>query len=84
MTPAGWRLMRHSSRVTLTATARFTARRIPPVTVTRRFTLGCAALTPKCNDSYHDFCSDPLAPPQSCGGNIPRGAADRRRRAGGA
>jgi hypothetical protein len=84
MTRAGWRLMRHSKRVTLTAKATFTARRIRPVTVTRRFTLGCAALTPKCNDNYYDFCSDPSIPPQKCGGNIPRGAGDRRRRPGGA
>jgi hypothetical protein len=84
MTRAGWRLMRHTKRVTLTAKATFTARRIRPVTVTRRFTLGCAALTPKCNDNYYDFCSDPTVPPQQCGGNIPRGAGDRPRRPSGA
>ena len=83
MTRAGWRLMRHAKRVTLTAKATFTARRIPPVTMTRRFTLRCAALTPKCNDNYHDFCSDPSLPPQKCGGNIPRGAGDIRRRPNG-
>ena len=75
MTRAGWRLMRHSKRVTLTAKATFTARKIRPVTVTRRFTLGCAALTPKCNDLYYDFCADPSIPRKSAAETFPEAPA---------